>query len=235
MKNQKILIIGGSSGMGLATARLAIARGANVTIAAPAESKLKEAAASLGTSVETRRVDITDETSVRELFRQIGDLDHLLIPGGALRLGPWREISVQDISFSLFGKLVGPFLCARCAKLRPTGSVVFWSGILSRRPGNNDALLAAINAGVEAMTRGLAKDLAPVRVNCISPGMVAGTAAYDKMPDSAREQMFSNIAARLPAGRVGRPEDIASFALELMTNGFITGAVVDIDGGGLIA
>lgn len=235
MKNQKILIIGGSSGMGRAIARLAVERGADVTIAARSESNLKEAAASLGDSVKTQPVDTADETSVRDLFQRLGDLDHLLIPGTALKLGPWREIGVADISFSLFGKLVGPFLCARCAKLRPAGSIVFWSGVLSRRPGNNDALLAAINAAVEAMTRALAKDLAPVRVNCISPGVVAGTAAYDKMPESAREQMFSNIAARLPVGRVGRPEDVASLAIELMTNGFITGAVIDIDGGHLIA
>ena len=84
-------------------------------------------------------------------------------------------------------------------------------------------------------TRALAKDLAPVRVNVISPGMTAGTGAYLKIPETVREEMFASIAQRLPVGRVGRPEDIAEAALMLMTNGFITGVVLDVDGGGLIA
>lgn len=235
LKDQDVLVIGGSSGMGLAVARSALDLGARVTIAGRSQEKLERAVNQLGGQARGIPVDTTDEGSVKSLFKQVGELDHLLIPGSALKLGPWREVSEADILFSLRGKVVGPFFCARTAQLRPSGSVTFWSGIISRKPGKNDAWLAAINAGVEAMTKALAKDMAPIRVNCISPGMVAGTGAYEKMPAESREQMYAGIAAKLPVSRVGRAEDVATLAIELITNGFITGAVFDVDGGGLIA
>jgi len=94
---------------------------------------------------------------------------------------------------------------------------------------------ASVNAAVEALGRALAKELAPVRVNVISPGLTAGSGAYLNMPEAAREVMYTSVSRRLPVGRVGCPEDIADAALMLMTNGFITGVVLDVDGGGLIA
>ncbi|MBS0658217.1 MAG: SDR family oxidoreductase [Verrucomicrobia bacterium] len=234
-ENTRWVVVGGSAGMGLAIARKALGGGAEVTIAARSAEKLDRARQTLGGGVRAQVVDTTDEATVVELFRAAGEIDYLLIPGTALRLGPWRTMPVEDVLFSLRGKFVGPFLCARHARLRPGGSITFWSGILSRRPGQNDAVLAAVNAAVEGMTRALARDLAPLRVNCISPGMVAGTDAYLEMPAEAREQMFQAIAGRLPARRVGQPEDIASLAIEVATNPFLTGAVIDIDGGGIVA
>ncbi|MGA7880005.1 MAG: SDR family oxidoreductase [Terrimicrobiaceae bacterium] len=104
----------------------------------------------------------------------------------------------------------------------------------SGRAGHNDVVLAGVNAAVEAMGRALARDLAPVRVNTISPGMTRGTGAYLSMPEFAREGMYSAIAARLPVGRVGTAEDIAAATLMLMTNAFITGVTLDFDGGGVL-
>ncbi len=236
LHGKRVLVVGGSAGMGFAIAGLARARGAEVVIAARNADKLHAAAAKLGSEgVRAIAADTTDEASVHAVFEQAGEIDHLLIPGTALRLGPWKTMPLEDVMFSLRGKFVGPFLCARHVRLRPGGSLTFWSGILSRRPGQNDALLAAVNAAVEAMTRALAKDMAPIRVNCISPGMVAGTDAYLSMPEAAREGMYAAIAAKLPAGRVGAPEHVASLALEVATNPFVTGTVIDVDGGGIIA
>lgn len=235
LSGSTVLVVGGSAGMGFAIAGLARQRGAQVIIAARNAEKLHAATEKLGAGVRALPVDTTDEASVRALFEAAGEVDHLLIPGTALRLGPWRTMPLEDVMFSLRGKFVGPFLCARHVRLRPGGSLTFWSGILSRRPGQNDALLAGVNAAVEGMTRALAKDLAPIRVNCISPGMVAGTDAYLSMPEAAREGMYAAIAKKLPAGRVGAPEHVASLALEVATNPFLTGTVIDIDGGGLIA
>ena len=230
-----VLVVGGSAGMGFAVAQLARERGAEVIIAARSPDKLQAAAAKLGPDVRAIAADTTDEASVRALFERAGEVDHLFIPGTALRLGPWRTMPVEDVEFSLHGKFVGPFLCARHARIKPGGSLTFWSGILSRRPGQNDAILAGVNAAVEAMARALAKDMAPIRVNCISPGLVAGTDAYLSMPEAAREGMYAAAAKRLPAGRVGAPEHVASLALEIATNPFVTGTVVDVDGGGLVA
>jgi NAD(P)-dependent dehydrogenase (short-subunit alcohol dehydrogenase family) len=235
LANQTVLVIGGSSGMGLAIARLALNEGAKIIISARSREKLQQAAKSLGGSVRAIPVDTTDEESIKALFTEAGPINHLLIPGSALRLGNWREQPVADIQFSLQGKFIGPFLCARSAHFGPGSSLTFWSGIISRKPARNDALLAAVNAAVEAMTRALAKDLAPVRVNCISPGMVEGTGAYEAMPEESRRQMYEGIAARLPVGRVGTAEDIATLAIEVITNGFITGTVIDVDGGGMVA
>jgi NAD(P)-dependent dehydrogenase (short-subunit alcohol dehydrogenase family) len=221
--------------MGLAVAQRASRAGARVVIASRNPDKLKKAAAEIGGDVHWQVLDTADESSVADLFERLGAIDHLVIPGSSVKTGPLREMPLTDGLFSMQNKFWGPYLCARHARINPAGSITFFSGILSRRPGTNDVVLASVNAAVEAMGRALAKDLAPVRVNVISPGMTAGTGAYLKMTKSAREAMFSAIAQRLPVGRVGRPEDIADAVLMLMANGFITGIVLDVDGGGLLA
>ncbi len=235
LKDKTVVVIGGSSGMGLAVAKKSSWSGARVVIGSRSQDKLKAAAARIGGDVHWQVVDTTDETSVADLFERLGAVDHLVVPGSSVKTGTLREMPLADGLFTMQNKFWGPYLCAKYARINPAGSITFFSGILSRRPGQNDAVLASVNAAVEAMGRALAKDLAPLRVNVISPGMTAGTGAYLKMPETAREGMFAAIAARLPAGRVGRPEDIADAALMLMTNGFITGIVLDVDGGGLIA
>jgi NAD(P)-dependent dehydrogenase (short-subunit alcohol dehydrogenase family) len=235
LENKTVVVFGGSSGMGLAVAKASVRSGARVVIASRSKDKLNAAAAQIGGDVHWQVVDTTDETSVSDLFERLGAVDHLVIPGSSVRTGTLREMPLADGLFTMQSKFWGPYLCAKYARINPEGSITFFSGILSRRPGQNDAVLASVNAAVEAMGRALAKDLAPVRVNVISPGMTAGTGAYLKMPETAREGMFTAIAERLPVGRVGRPKDIADAALMLMTNGFITGIVLDVDGGGLIA
>ena len=235
LKEKTVVVIGGSSGMGLAVAARSARAGARVVIASRSQDKLKAAAAQVGGDVHWQVVDTTEEPSVADLFERLGAVDHLVIPGSSVKTGSLRELPLADGLYTMQSKFWGPYLCAKHARINPEGSITFFSGILSRRPGPNDAVLASVNAAVEALGRALAKDLAPVRVNVISPGMTAGTGAYLKMPEAAREGMFTAIAERLPAGRVGRPEDIAAAALMLMTNGFITGIVLDVDGGGLIA
>lgn len=234
-QDQTVVVIGGSSGMGLAVAEKCSRSGARVVIASRSQDRLKAAVQKIGGKVHRQVVNTTDEASIADLFERLGVIDHLVIPGSSVRTGPLRELSLADAQFSMQSKFWGPYLCAKHARINPEGSITFFSGILSRRPGLNDAVLASVNAAVEAMGRALAKDLAPVRVNVISPGMTAGTGAYLKMTEATREGMFTSIAQRLPVGRVGRPADIASAALMLMTNGFITGIVLDVDGGGLIA
>jgi len=234
LENAKVLVIGGSSGMGLAVARKAAALGAAVTIASRNEAKVRDAAASIGKSVETAVVDTSSEESVAALFASMGPLDHLVISGSSVRSGTLREMALEDALFTMQSKFWGPYLCAKHATIQPTGSITFFSGILSRRPGKNDAVLGPVNAAVEALGRALARDLAPVRVNTLSPGMTQGTGAYLGMPEEARNGMYRAIAERLPVGKVGNPEDIADATILLMTNPFITGVVLDVDGGGLL-
>jgi NAD(P)-dependent dehydrogenase (short-subunit alcohol dehydrogenase family) len=235
LKERKILVIGGSSGMGLAIATAAVQAGANVLIASRSENKLKEAAEKIGFGVKWYRVDFTEETSVENLFSEIGPIDHLVIPGSQIRTGPLKELSIADAKTSMDSKFFGPYLAVKAARINPNGSIILFSGILSRRPDKGSPILAAINSAVETLGKALAVELAPIRVNVISPGMTRDTGAYLGMPDKAREDMFSGVAQSLLVKRVGLPSDIASVAIELMSNSFITGTVIDVDGGGLLS
>lgn len=232
LENQSVIVVGGTSGMGLAVARLAAAAGAAVTVASRSPEKVAATAADLG--VTGRVLDISDEASVRDFFAAAGPVDHLVISGSSVRTGTLQEATLADGEFTFRNKFFGPYLCVKHARMNPTGSITLFSGILSRRPGHNDVVLAAVNAAVEAMGRALARDLAPVRVNTISPGMTRDTGAYTAMPEAAREGMYASIAAKLPAGRVGTAGDMAAATLMLMTNGFITGVTLDVDGGGVL-
>ncbi|BBP02366.1 short-chain dehydrogenase/reductase [Sulfuriferula nivalis] len=232
LTNQTVIVVGGTSGMGLAIARLAISRGASVTVASRSPDKVVAVASELGAVGVP--LDTTDEASVREFFAAVGPLDHLVVTGSSVRTGTLKDAPLEDGEFTFRSKFFGPYLCAKYAQMKPTGSITFFSGILSRRPGHNDAVLAGVNAAVEAMGRALARDLAPVRVNTVSPGMTRGTSAYLSMPEAAREGMYTSIASNLPVGRVGTADDIAAATLMLMTNGFITGVTLDVDGGGVL-
>lgn len=233
IENESVVIIGGSSGMGLAIAKEAADAGAAVIIAGRSQGKLDEAIRVIAGDVATYIVDLSDERSVMKLFQSIGAFDHLVITGSSVKTGQLRELSLADARASMDSKFWGAYLAARYAQIRPKGSITFFSGILSRRPSSGLASLAAINAAVEALGRALALELAPIRVNVVSPGLT-DTPAYATMPDDARKGMFAAVARRLPVGRVGRPEDIASLTLELMRNSFLTGLVVDVDGGAML-
>jgi NAD(P)-dependent dehydrogenase (short-subunit alcohol dehydrogenase family) len=233
IENESVVIIGGSSGMGLAIAKEAADSGAAVIIAGRSQGKLDEAIRVIAGDVATYIVDLSDEGSVMKLFQSIGSFDHLVITGSSVKTGQLRELSLADARASMNSKFWGAYMAARYAQIRPKGSITFFSGILSRRPSSGLASLAAINAAVEALGRALALELAPIRVNVVSPGLT-DTPAYATMPDDARKGMFAAVAKRLPIGRVGRPEDIASLTLELMRNSFLTGLVVDVDGGAML-
>jgi len=233
IENESVVIIGGSSGMGLAIAKEAADSGAAVIIAGRSQGKLDEAIRVIAGDVATYIVDLSDEGSVMKLFQSIGSFDHLVITGSSVKTGQLRELSLADARASMNSKFWGAYIAARYAQIRPKGSITFFSGILSRRPSSGLASLAAINAAVEALGRALALELAPIRVNVVSPGLT-DTPAYATMPDDARKGMFAAVAKRLPVGRVGRPEDIASLTLELMRNNFLTGLVVDVDGGAVL-
>jgi NAD(P)-dependent dehydrogenase (short-subunit alcohol dehydrogenase family) len=232
MKGQRVAIIGGSSGMGLAIAKLAASRGATVIIGSRSADKVKAAADELG--IEGHIIDTTDEASVKAFFEKVGTLDHLVVSGSSVKTGTLAELPLADAEFTFRSKFFGPYLCAKHAKINASGSITLFSGILSRRPGKNDSILGPVNAAVEALGRALAKDLAPIRVNTISPGMTRDTGAYLGMPEAAREGMYAAIAAKLPVSKVGTPENIAEAALMLMTNAFITGVTLDVDGGGVL-
>lgn len=233
LSNQTVVVIGGSSGMGFAIAEAAAREEATVIVASRSLEKCKNAIAKITGKTEAKEIDMSDEKSVQAFFEQLSPINHLIIPGSAVKTGPVKTTPTKDLLTSLASKFIGPVLCAKYARFAEGGSLILFSGSLSRKPGNS-SLLGAINAAVETLAKGLAVELAPVRVNVISPGLTRGTGAFDSMPADAREEMFAAISVKLLVSRVGTPEDIAAVALCLMECGFMTGSVVDVDGGGLL-
>lgn len=233
MKNQKVLVVGGSSGMGLAIAKKASDAGASVTIASRSVHKLEIARKTLGPEATALTLDMTDPEQLVEFFHKIGELDQLVITASSVKTGSIRELGFAEALASMQSKFWGPYLCAKHAKLKLTGSIIMFSGVLSRKPAKGLAAIAGINAAVEGLGRALALELAPVRVNVISPGFT-DTGVYDGMGPERRQAFFDGTARALPVGRIGLPDDVAEAALMLMTNGFITGITLDVDGGGAV-
>jgi NAD(P)-dependent dehydrogenase (short-subunit alcohol dehydrogenase family) len=231
LAGKKVVVVGGSSGIGLATAEMAKAQGAEVVIASRNAEKVKAAAAKLG--AKGMIADVTDDKSVGDLFGAVGPVDHVAVSAAQLRTGPFKTVAMEDVRATLEGKLWGAWRCARAAEINAGGSLSLVSGFLSIRPRPNSAIVSAANGALESLTRALALELAPVRVNCVSPGII-DTPIRAAMPEAARKEMLAKIAAGLPVGRVGLAEDIARQILAFMENGFMTGSIVYLDGGGLI-
>jgi len=231
LAGKKVVVVGGSSGIGLATAGLAKAQGADVVIASRNADKVKAAAAKIG--AKGLAADVTDDRSVAELFRACGAIDHLVVSAAQLRTGPFKTVGMEDVRGTLEGKFWGAWRCARAAEIKPGGSLTLVSGFLSIRPRPNSAIVSAANGALESLARALALELAPVRVNCVSPGII-DTPIRAAMPEAARNEMLTKAAASLPVKRVGLGEDVAQQIIAFMENGFMTGSIVYLDGGGLV-
>ena len=231
LAGKKVVVIGGSSGIGLATAELAKAQGADVVIASRSAAKLDPVAERL--KVTAIPTDVTSDQSVAELFRRTGPVDHVVLTAAQLRTGPFKTVAMEDVRATMEGKFWGAWRVAREANIRPCGSLTLVTGFLSVRPRPNSAIVSAANGALESLSRALALELAPVRVNAVSPGVI-DTPIRAAMPEAARKEMLAKTAAALPVGRVGMAEDIAQQIASFMTNGFATGSIVYIDGGALV-
>jgi NAD(P)-dependent dehydrogenase (short-subunit alcohol dehydrogenase family) len=231
LAGQKVVVVGGSSGIGLSTAELAGKEGAEVIIASRNADRLNAAALKLG--VKAIPTDVTNDESIASLFRACGPVDHVVVTAAQLRSGPFKTVAMEDVRSTMEGKFWGAWRVARSAEIRAGGSLTLVSGYLSIRPRPNSAIVGATNGAIESLARSLALELAPVRVNCVSPGII-DTPIRAAMPEQARLDMLAKTAAGLPVGRVGSGDDIARQILAFMTIGFATGSIVYIDGGALV-
>jgi NAD(P)-dependent dehydrogenase (short-subunit alcohol dehydrogenase family) len=175
LAGKKVVVVGGSSGIGLATAELAGKQGAHVIIASRNAERLDAVAERLNAIAIP--VDVTEDRSVANLFRNCGPVDHVVVTAAQLRTGPFKTVSMDDVRATMEGKFWGAWRVAREANIRPGGSLTLVSGFLSIRPRPNSAIISVANGALESLARALALELAPVRVNAVSPGIIAPRSA----------------------------------------------------------
>jgi len=218
LNEQHVVVVGGTSGIGRAVANAAQAAGSRVT--------------SLGRG-STMACDITNTNSVNAAFQQLGQIDHLVITAGA-RIGSPRidQLSDEELALTFDVKLFGALRVIRAALpvLAPHASITLTSGVLARKPSAGGLLKGTVNAAIEAAALQLAKELAPRRVNVVSPGVID----TELWGGDARGTTLARIGAALPVGRVGQPDELAQAYLLAMRTGFMTGAVLDVEGGALL-
>ncbi|WP_294641333.1 SDR family oxidoreductase [uncultured Aureimonas sp.] len=234
LNGRRVLVVGGSSGIGLAIARQADRVGAAVTIASRSQAKLDEARAALGPDAEASVLDTGDMDAIEAFFAARDTFDHVVVSAAQTATGPVRKLPLEDARKAMESKFWGAYRIARAARINDRGSLTFITGYLADRPSAASVTQGAINAALDGLARGLALELSPIRVNTVSPGTI-DTPLWSKLSDEARQAMFERAAANLPARTVGQPDDIANAVLFLMTTPFATGSTVRVDGGGVIA
>jgi NAD(P)-dependent dehydrogenase (short-subunit alcohol dehydrogenase family) len=228
LSGQRVVVAGGTSGMGLATVRAAAAMGAEVIAAGRRPVAGREPVP----GVRQVAADVTDEESVRQLFGAVGELDHLLVTASQGQPGAFGAQDLAAARSFMDGKFFGSWLCARYAAphLRARGSITFVTGGAVVRPPAHGSMITAAFAALEALTRALAVELGPLRINAIRPGYTDSD-MWSFLPEAERRDLRQRVADAMPVRRMGTPEDIAHAAVFLMTNPQVTGAVLEVTGG----
>jgi NAD(P)-dependent dehydrogenase (short-subunit alcohol dehydrogenase family) len=236
LSKKRVVVLGGSSGIGLATAQAAAMEGASIVIASSRRERIDEALATLPPGSEGHALDLGDEDAVRGLFAGLGRFDHLVFTAGeALALGSLATTDVSAAQRFFRLRYWGAYMSAKygSGNILPSGSIVLTSGIAGLRPRTGWAVAASICSAMEGLTRGLAVELAPIRVNIVSPGVVK-TPLWTGMTEADRAAHYENTARRLPVAHVGEAAEIAEAYLYLMRQTYGTGQVVVVDGGALL-
>jgi len=229
----RVMIAGGSSGIGLSAAKFLIDYGASVIITGRDARKLESATQLLGPGASSVAFDAANSEARAEALAGIGKLDHLVISlSGGKGAGTFQTLSEHDLRTGFEAKFWTYFSLAHDAvpHLSPEGSITFVSSISAKAANPGTSGLAAINAAIEGLVKPLAVELQPLRVNAFAPGVI-DTPWWDWLSEDQKKATFESFAAATPVGRVGKPEDVASAIVFLIGNSFMTGCVIECDGG----
>lgn len=238
LKGKRVVIIGGTSGIGLATAQMAARDGAQVVVASSTAEKVEAAKKQLPAGSEGMTLNVRDEKAIEAFFVKVGKFDHLIYTAGdwPLPVG----VKVPDIDIARAGdifqvRLICALACVKHAikQIASDGSITLTDGALGGRARKGAPLLAAMAAGNEHMIKALALDLAPIRVNGVAPGGIA-TPTDDPKKLEARKMAEERLKTTLPIGRLGLPDEVAEAYMYLMKGGYTTGQIMFVDGGGVI-
>ncbi len=230
LRDKTVLVVGRGSGIARAVAQLAQCEGARVIVAGRDPAKL--AGAYSGAGVAAEHVDVTDDASIAALADRLGEVDHVVSTASARARGKLGDLDRQRLRLSFDTKVIGPAMLAKylAPRIKPGGSVVLFSGVHAFKHNVGYLGVGITNGAVDFLARWLAVELAPVRVNAVSPGVI-DTGAWDALGDDGKRDYFRHIADGNPVGRIGTLDDIAGAVLFAMTNTFMTGMTLKVDGG----
>lgn len=232
LDGQRVVVIGGTSGIGYAVAEAAVAEGAQVVVASSKQAKIDAAVQQLGTATTGTVVDVENEASIAALFDAIGSFDHLVFTAGEQGLGPARgslaQMDLAAATGSLNVRFWGALMAIKHAQahLPATGSVTLTDGVLAQMPMKGFPMGGALGSAVQGVVRGLAVDLAPIRVNSVCPGLVLTERLAPWPADTVRQ-----MTAQQPLARAADPAEVAQAYLYLMRGTYTTGQVIVVDGG----
>jgi NAD(P)-dependent dehydrogenase (short-subunit alcohol dehydrogenase family) len=230
---QHVVIIGGTSGIGLATAEILLREKFKVTISGRDPQRLAKAGQKLHSEANAVAVDAANPTAVATLFGDLGRFDHLVLAFGSNKgLGPFATIGVDDVRLSFTEKVFPQFACAQAAQkfLSPKGSITFLSAVSAFGAMPGAAGIGAANGAIATMVPTLARELQPLRVNAVAPGVI-DTPWWDWVAPDQKAALFVDFASKTPVGRVGTSKEIGQAIAFLITNGFMTGQTIVCDGG----
>ncbi len=230
LQDRTVVVVGRGSGIARAVALLAHSEGARVVAAGRDKAKL--ASAYSGSDITAEAVDVTDDESIAALADRVGAVDHVVSTASARARGKLADLERHNLQQSFDTKVIGPTMLAKyfASQINPGGSWVLVSGVHVFKLNVGYLGVGITNGAVDFLTRWLAVELAPIRVNAISPGVI-DTGAWDSLGEDGKRDYFEHIAAHNPARRIGTPDDIAGAVLFAMTNTFLTGMTLKVDGG----
>jgi len=236
LEGKRVLVVGGGSGIGFAVAEGAQREGASVVVASSNPERVAAAAQRLGNTASGERMDVTDEANVAAFFAAQGSFDHIAYTAGdwgGMRRGGLADIDLSRATEVFRVRFLGALAVAKhgATKLPPDGSLTLTDGMIAHRPTKGSFLSTGMAGGIEHLTRGLAVELAPVRVNCVCPAMIR-TEIWDTMlPAEGRDDRFAKMTARQLIPRIGEPAEVAEAYVHLMKAGYTTGQVLYVEGG----
>jgi NAD(P)-dependent dehydrogenase (short-subunit alcohol dehydrogenase family) len=236
LTGQSVVLLGGTSGIGLATALAAAEDGASVIVVSSTQQKVDEALSVLPQESRGFIANLGDEKEIEQLFAQIGEFNHLIFTAGdTLRFEELIEIDIEQAKQSINLRFWGAIMAAKYAAplLKKNGSITLTTGALGQKPRKGTVVIAAMATAIEGLTRALAIELAPIRVNAVCSGTVR-TNLLVNLDEAEREVFFDQVGQKLLTGRVGHPQDLAEAYLYLMRGSFTTGQIIVVDGGSLV-
>jgi NAD(P)-dependent dehydrogenase (short-subunit alcohol dehydrogenase family) len=231
LRGKTVLVVGRGSGIARSVTDAARAEGAMVIVAGRHPEQLTEVYGH-DPDVRVESVDLNDDASITALADRIGTVDHLVSTASSRARGTLSDLARDAVQRSFDTKVIGPLMLAQAFqdRINDGGSILVFSGVSAFKIEVGTLAVAITNGAADTLTRSLAVELAPIRVNAISPGVV-DTGAWDALGDDRKAELFAHVRERNPARRIGAADDIAAAAMLVLTNTFMTGVTLHVDGG----